>query len=210
MSTWLLKKNLDSILRMSWVAHFFHLDHAHLTLSIQHLEKDLRHCRLTLTVSSVIYFLLKLYSARREDYACLESVTNVSAAYTMKHTETRWFLMKYVCIRVLEQWKILKEYFLKLLPKDKKFKQRIVPTSKYKRIKTALESVITEPYIAFCAFTTQDFETFLVPFQNNQPMIHILYPAMYKLVSDIMSKFIKKNTNHKSLKYIDIGVTANT
>ena len=113
--------------------------------------------------------------------------------------------MKYACVRVLEQWKNLKEYFLKFLPKDKTFKQRIAPTSRYKRIKTALESVVTEPYIAFCAFTTQDFEAFLVPFQNNQPMIHILYPAMCKLVSYIMSKFIKKNTNHKSLKYIDIG-----
>ena len=58
-------------------------------------------------------------------------------------------------------------------------------------------------------------------------MIHILYPAMCKLVSDIMSKFIKKkflstnyaenilidvtrDTNHKSLKYIDIDVKAKT
>ena len=58
-------------------------------------------------------------------------------------------------------------------------------------------------------------------------MIHILYPAMCKLVSDIMSKTIKKkvistnyaenmliddtrDTNHMSLKYIDIGVKAKT
>ena len=61
----------------------------------------------------------------------------------------------------------LKEYFLKFIPKDKTFKQRIAPASRYKGIKTALESALTEPYIAFCAFTTQDFEAFLVPFQNN-------------------------------------------
>ena len=87
----------------------------------------------------------------------------------------------------------LKEYFLKFIPKDKTFKQRIAPASRYKGIKTALESALTEPYIAFCAFTTQDFEAFLVPFQNNQPMIHI-----------------PRDTNHKSLKYIDIGVKAKT
>ena len=110
----------------------------------------------------------------------------------MKRTETRWLSTKYVCVRVLEQWKNLKEYLLKFLPRDKTFEQRIVPTSRYKRIKTELKSALTEPYIAFCAFTTQDFEAFLVPFQNNQPMIHILYPATCELVSDIMSKFIKK------------------
>ena len=48
-------------------------------------------------------------------------------------------------------------------------------------------------------------------------MMHTLYPAMCKLVSGIMSKFIKKRVlskkkknekkdlNHKSLKYINIG-----
>ena len=110
----------------------------------------------------------------------------------MKHTETRWLSIKYFCVRVLEQWKNLKEYFLKFLPRDRTFEQRIVPASRYKRIKTELKSALTEPYIAFGAFTTQDFEAFLVPFQSNQPMIHILYPAICKLVSDIMSKFIKK------------------
>ena len=86
---------------------------------------------------------------------------------------------------------------------------------------------LLNPFIAFCEFTTQDFEAFLVPFPNSQPMIHVLYPAMCKLSSDIMSKFIKKkvlstnyaenilifvtrDTNHKSLKYIDIGVKAKT
>ena len=64
--------------------------------------------------------------------------------------------MKYVCVLVLEQSKNLKEYILNFLPKDKTFKQRIAPTSRHKRIKTT-ESALTEPYIAFYAFTTQDF-----------------------------------------------------
>ena len=130
--------------------------------------------------------------------------------------------MKYVCVRVLDQWRKFKGILSK---RTKTFKQRIAPTSRYKRIKATLESGLTEPYIAFCAFTSQDFEAFLVPFQNNQPMIHILYPAMCKPVSGVMRKFIKKRilltyyvenipidvtkgTNHKSLKYIDIGAKA--
>lgn len=64
------------------------------------------------------------------------------------------------------------ETFPKFLPKEKLFKQGIAPASRCKIIKTALESAIAERYIAFWAFTIQDFEAFLVPFRN------ILYPAM--------------------------------
>ena len=107
-----------------------------------------------------------------------------------------------------------------LSKRTKTFKQTIAPISRYKRIKAALESAHTEPYTTFCTFISQDFDTFLVPFPNNQPMMHTLYPAMCKLVSGIMSKFIKKRVlskkkkkkknekkdiNHKSLKYINIG-----
>lgn len=105
-----------------------------------------------------------------------------------------------------------------LSKRTKTFKQTIAPISRYERIKAALESAHTEPYTTFCAFISQDFDTFLVPFPNNQQMMHTLYPAMCKLVSGIMSKFIKKRVlskkkkkngkkdiNHKSLKYINIG-----
>ena len=85
--------------------------------------------------------------------------------------------MKYVCLR---SWTMenLKKYFLKFLPKDKTFKQRIAPTSRHKRIKPALESTFIEAYIAFRAFTIHIFEVFVVPFQNNQPMIHTLCQSM--------------------------------
>lgn len=173
-----------------------------------------------------IHFFFKLSSARRQDYAELEVVTNVAAAYAMKHTETRWLSMKNVCVRVLEQWINLKEYFLKFLPKDKTSFRQVSSTKRYERIKDALEDDLTEAYIAFCAFSTQDFENFLIPFQSNKPMIHLLYPGMCKLVSDIMNKFMKKSVlsssdacenisldvtksgNQKSLKLVDIGVKA--
>ena len=62
----------------------------------------------------------------------------------------------------------------------------------------------------------------MIPFQSDEPKIHLLYPAMCKLVSGIMSKFMKANIlsddcaanvsmletktdNHKPLNKIDIG-----
>ena len=39
---------------------------------------------------------------------------------------------------------------------------------------------------------TEDFESFLLPLQTGEPMIHQLFPSMCKLLNDIQSKFIKK------------------
>ena len=64
-----------------------------------------------------IHFFFKLSSARREDYANLVDVTNLVAEFAKKHVETRWLSMKYVAVRILEQWVNLTEYFLTFLPK---------------------------------------------------------------------------------------------
>ena len=48
-------------------------------------------------------FFFKLSSARWENYASLENVTNIVAQYAKKHVETWWLSMKYVALRLLEQ-----------------------------------------------------------------------------------------------------------
>ena len=100
--------------------------------------------------------------------------------------------MKYVAFHLLEQWPNLKEYFLNFLPKYSNFKSEIAKTYCHIRIKKALEEPLTEAYVSFCAFTAHDFESFLLPLEKGQPMIHQLFPSMCKLLNDIQSKFIKK------------------
>ena len=79
-----------------------------------------------------IHFFFKLWSARRDVYASLSSITDIVAEYAKKHTESRRRTTKYVAIRCLEQWENLKEYFLNFLPKQK--------TSK--RISLILEDIV--------------------------------------------------------------------
>ena len=172
-----------------------------------------------------IHFFFKLSSARREDYASLVNITDVVAEYAKKHAETRWLSMKYVALRCLEQWPNLKEYFLNFLPRQKNFKSEISKTQRYIRIKTALTEPLTEAYISFVAFVAHDFESFLLPFQSGEPMIHLLHPAMCKLLHSLQSKFIRKKflpddtndciaidvnkkENIKYLHLIDIGTKA--
>ena len=164
-------------------------------------------------------------SARREDCQGMEELTNVTSQFSKKHVDTKSLSMKLACVRVLEQWDNLCEYFLTFLPTQKSFKREILPTMLYKRIKAVLENTTTQAYISFCSYVAQDFENFLQTFQENEPMIHMLYPEIYKLLTNLMSKFIQKNIllqnsqenvgidvlkvdNHKSKKNVEIGVKA--
>lgn len=80
-------------------------------------------------------------------------------------------------------------------------------------------------YVAFCAFAAHDFEAFLIPFQSNEPMIHLLHPALCNLLHGLQSKFIKSfklkddlseniyidvnnSNNVKNIKSIEIGTKA--
>ena len=114
------------------------------------------------------------------------------AEYAKKHVPTRWITMKYVCLRTLEQYENLKEYFLVKLPKEDSFRRNILPTDRYRYIRDSLNDKTTEGYIAFAAFVSQEFESFLIPFQSSEPMIHLLYPEMCKFLTGLLQKFIRK------------------
>lgn len=168
-----------------------------------------------------LYFFFKLSSARREDYVQLEAVTNVIAHFMLRHVECRWLSMKNVAVRVIQQYANLKAYFLTFLPKSKEFRQ-LQKSERYQNITARLKNPLTEFYISFTAFVTNEFESFLLPFQSDEPKIHLLYPGMCKLVSTITAKFIKKKflsddfaanvslletdkDKHKPLNLIDVG-----
>ena len=85
----------------------------------------------------------------------------------------------------------MKEYFLKFLPKQKNFKQEIENTARYTRLKTCFADPTMEAYVVFAAFVVQDFEVLLSSFQSKDPMIHLLYPAMFSLLYGLQRKFIR-------------------
>ena len=142
----------------------------------------------------------KLSSARREDYASLEEITDLPPHYSIKHTSRRWETMKNVVVRSLEQLDNLLEYFLNFLPKQGNFKGKnsINQSQRYQRIKEFLDDKFAQAYLAFIAFAAQEFEKFLLEFQCDEPFIHILYPAMVDLLSSLLSKFIRRQFLYNS------------
>ena len=177
-----------------------------------------------------MHFFFQVIGSCREDYASLGELTNVVAKYAIKHTSTRWLSMKYVCICLPDKLPNFKEYFLKFLPKTNQYNE-LKKTERYQRIKSILADPMSEVYLSFCAFAIGDFESFLLQFQNDQPIIHMLYDGMFNLLTNLMKRFIKKKVffnengdfhakedllkidvlkakNNKPLTLIDIGTKA--
>ena len=109
-------------------------------------------------------------------------ITGVVGKYEKKYFSARWLSLKFVAVQLLEQWENLAEYFLKFLLKQKSLKGTIKETSRYKTIIEVIKSDLAQHYLAFCAFSSQDFEEFLLKFQSEQPVIHLLYSSMEKLI----------------------------
>ena len=62
---------------------------------------------------------------------------------------------------------------------------------RHQRSKAILADSMSEVRLSFCAFATGDFESFLLQFQNDQTMIHILYDGMLNLLTNLTKKFKK-------------------
>ena len=138
-----------------------------------------------------VNFFFKLSAARRADYKQMQEFTDVIAHFIQKHSSTRWVTLRKICVKVLEQYQNLREYFLKFLPKTSTFKSTVRDTERCKRIKEVLENETSVPYIAFIAFIENDFEIFLKIFQSMKSRIHIVYPEMSTLLTSLKSKFTK-------------------
>ena len=178
-----------------------------------------------------LHFFFKLSAARREDYAKTAELSEITAVYMMKHVQTRWLSIEKVLVRIMEQFKNLKIYFLETLPKQKKFKREIAKPSKpgipnrYQRIANLLKSATTIAYMGFVVHTTVPFKRFVLTFQTNEPMVHLLYDEMLRLVKSVLGMFIdakkipskrsellKKNCSYEKLHKAkcDVGTKASS
>lgn len=68
-----------------------------------------------------------------------------------------------------------------------------------------LKNDMAEAYLSFCAFYAEAFESFLLEFQFDQPMIHKLYVGMLALLTNLMKKFIKKKSQSKANEDLKTG-----
>ena len=139
-----------------------------------------------------VHFLFKLSSARREDFKEMEIITDVTAQYLLKYCSTRWLCISKVVARMLEQYDNVHAYFIAKLPTLPNFKGKsgVEATARYQRIKKNLNVPFLLPNMAFIVYATQIFQSFVLLFQAEELLIHILHKQMRKLVENLFRKFV--------------------
>ena len=157
-----------------------------------------------------LHFFFKHSATRREDYVSVSSITDVTSQFVLKHCQSRWLSLDRVLVRIVEQFKNLKEYFLVKLPSLPGFtgKNGIRETDRYQRVRKALTDPKTKIYMSFIINLAQNFKDFILPLQSVEPKIHLLYDKSTKLISDVALRFIDKekifNANGKLLPKDDL------
>ncbi|CAF2854754.1 unnamed protein product [Rotaria sp. Silwood2] len=138
-----------------------------------------------------IWFWFSRSSARREDFiSAANSINETYSRFLSRFVVTRWIEVGPVIERIIDQWNIIKEYFLTYLPTiDKK----IESNDKYVRIKNFITDKSTLAKFHFILFLYQTvFKRELVWLQQEQPLIHLLYGECCNLLRNIMLSFVKE------------------
>ena len=118
--------------------------------------------------------------------------------YVINHCQTCWLSLDKVLVR------ILKEYFLKILPTlpGYKGKNEVNQIERFQRIKNVLTSNTDLAQMSFIVHVCQDFKEFAVSLQSTQLKIHVLYTKCVKLVKDLLSRFVKNDSFMKQTKLL--------
>ena len=59
-----------------------------------------------------------------------------------------------------------------------------------------LKDNMTLPYLSFMVFLADQYETFLVTFQWEKPLIHMLFHGMTSLLTNLLENFVSKKSLH--------------
>lgn len=76
----------------------------------------------------------KQSAARRKDYEMMEIFTDLEPHFAKKHVRSRWLSLRKACLRILEQYPNLKQYFLIFIPLQPNFKKDTKTSERYQRI----------------------------------------------------------------------------
>ena len=107
-------------------------------------------------------------------------------------------------MKIIEQYKNFKEYFVKTLPTLPGFKGKneVHQTELYQRLENVLTSKTALTCKPFIIHVCQDFKEFVVPLQSTEPKIHVLYTKCVKLVKDLLSRFMKNDSFMKQTELL--------
>lgn len=95
----------------------------------------------------------------------------------LKLSNTRWLVLHKCIVRLLDNWEILKSYFMLAIVEDKlKFAELIL---------TQLNDNFIKAYLLFFKYSLNFFNNFNALFQSRKILIHTLFENSQRLIREI-------------------------
>ena len=136
-----------------------------------------------------LFYFFKLSAFRKKDYLAIQQKLDLDEIVFLRHVESRWLSLLPAVERVKSQLPALLEYFKKLPDTDKK----INSNERYKKIMVILTAPETIVQLCFLKSIKPVLDRFQQMFQTEGPLIHVLHQAMFDLLKQVMSRFLKQS-----------------
>ena len=136
----------------------------------------------------------------------------------IRHVQSRWLTLTAALERIVQKWAVLEEYFLVKAPQlaakqSKQAEKYLRENSWYKRICQKLRSATMLSEIHFIINVGKHLDKFLLFFQTEGPLIHLLYDELNSTLRSIMLCFLKQDVvgekRGNELISIDLNKTEN-
>ena len=152
---------------------------------------------------------------KEEDYRELsEDVTIENESLFLRHLNTRWLTLVPALLRVKKRWEDARYYFLTFVKTKKEYKNSLPKNKKYARIEGSLKDEIkVKLQMCYLIEVAPVFTDFLLIFQGEGPLIHMLYYRLQKMLQTLMLRFLKAdvvtNKDGKTLMTVDVRKAEN-
>lgn len=150
-----------------------------------------------------LYYFFKRSAAQSEDFKQLQLEMNITQHVFMRHLSSRWLTLNESLYRFIEQFPALKAFFKR---ESKKFSTR--ESERWQRLCVAFSDKTVYAKALFLQNCSNLFSGFLLLFQKEEPLIHIIYDEMVSLVKKILGRFLVesafKDNKGDKLKSIDL------
>lgn len=147
---------------------------------------------LPIEISDVLvkmYHFFHQQHLRCENFHMIQKEVKVPEHSFIQHSDTRWLTMSPSAERVYEQLPALIEYFSKYLPAKEK---STIQKQSYLDIRKYLLDKLLKPFLLFIAYVSKIFTVeFTAKMQKAEPLIHILYSQLKRLIYLLCSNIVK-------------------
>lgn len=110
----------------------------------------------------------------------------------LRHLSTRWLTLVPSLERIKKRWDDARNYFLNYVKNKKEYARTLPKNKKFARIEEALNNEVKLMLqMSFLTSIAPLFTDFLLIFQGEGPLIHVLYHELENMVSKLLSRFLK-------------------